>query len=217
MFKISLPKLGHRIATLALLTSSVAGALYADTATEEKPGIGMKEATKPVVIQKDAKATQEIKGKIIPYCLWIDPQKWDVLEKNLNPIAEYSLSFKNGEVFAMVLPEKEKVPIAMIPDIIIQGAEANGVKNAKVVEQETQTVNGVEVLHLKWTGEIQDMKFIYIYNIYSGDKGTIQFVAYTLEDLYNKYSDEINTFLNGFCIQPETTATPQPASTPETK
>lgn len=218
MFKFSLPKLTPNVAALALLTASVAGALYAENATKESPGIGVKEEeeTKPPALVKEANATQEIKGKIIPYCLWIDPQKWNLLEQNLNPIAEYSLSLKNGEVFAMVLPEKEQVPLNMVPDIIIQGAEANGVKNAKIVEKEMRNVNGTEVLHLKWTGEIQDMKFIYVYDIYSGDRGTVQLVAYTLQDLYNKYSDEIDKFLNGFCLQPEAAkpAVPAPSSAP---
>src|SRR5476649_2215225 len=71
--------------------------------TENAAGIGTKASPYANITQKDPSATKEIVGNIVPYCLWIDPKKWELLKDNLNPIADHSFSLSNGDAFAMIL------------------------------------------------------------------------------------------------------------------
>lgn len=181
------------IATLPFSTS------FADD-IEDKPGFGVKEATFEKVIQKNVDATSEVTGKEVNYCLSYNPEKWELLKENLNDVAEYSFKLSGGDAYAMVIPEEEVTPLEDAPYIIFEGAKMSGVQDIKLIKMENHLVNGTEVLYLVWSGKIMDTEFTYIYNIYSGDKGTVQVVTYTLNDLLDNNKEEMEELLNGFCI-----------------
>ncbi|MEM1282668.1 MAG: hypothetical protein AAGG81_03860 [Chlamydiota bacterium] len=167
---------------------------------EGQPGVGTKEGTFEKIIQKSNKSSSKVNGKEVNYCLWYNPNNWELLKENLNDVAEYSFKLSNGDAYAMIIPEKEITPIQEAPYIIFEGAKLSGVENIKILKMENHLVNGIEVLYLTWSGEIMNTKFTYMYNIYSGKNGTVQVVAYTLDDLLNEKQEEMENLLNGFCI-----------------
>lgn len=167
---------------------------------DSPPGIGVKDAPFEEVIQKNPDSTDKITGKDVSYCLWYNNEKWELLKENLNTVAEYSFKMTDGDAFAMIIPEKEVTPLEDAPYIIFEGAKHSGVEDIKILKMENHLVNGVEVLYLIWSGKIMDTKFTYMYNIYSGEKGTVQVVAYTLDDLMDDKKEEMEELLNGFCI-----------------
>ncbi len=167
---------------------------------DNQPGVGLKEATFEKVIQKSSESTDKIVGQEVDYCLWYNPNKWELLKENLNNVAEYSFKIDDGDAFAMIIPEEDITPLEDAPYIIFEGAKHSGVEDIKILKMENHLVNGVEVLYLIWSGKIMDTKFTYMYNIYSGKEGTVQVVAYTLDDLVDDKKEVMEELLNGFCI-----------------
>ncbi len=165
-----------------------------------EPGIGTKPSPYAQIVRKTPTATEKITGQSVPYCLWYDKDTWSQLKKNLNPAAEYSFSLNGEDTFAMILPEKDIVPLEKIPTIVIEAAKLNGVKNPQILQEEMRLVNGVQVLSLKWSGEILGMNFVYLYIIHSSDKGTVQAITYTLEDSFEDNKDDMEEFLKCFCM-----------------
>jgi len=191
------PKCLHLLVPFLLVASL--GVAYSNN--DEKAGITAKISPYNEIFRKSNASTKQIDGKIVPYCLWYNPDQWLLLEKNLNPSAEYSFTLKDGNVFAMILPETNEIYLDNIATIVIEGAKLNGVTNPIIIEQELLLNNGVKVLSLKWSGEIMGVRFVYSYFIYSGKKGTVQTVAYTLEDMYEKNKEAMDLFLQGYCMQ----------------
>lgn len=67
----------------------------------------------------------------------------------------------------------------------------------QVVKEEYRYVNGLKVLMIQMTGTIQGIRFTYYGYYYTSDNGTIQFLTYTGENLFEGYLKEIEPFLNG--------------------
>jgi len=151
-------------------------------------------------VTKPDDATTKLEGKTTPYCIWVDTSKWTVLDRALNPIAEYSLQYEGKDVYGMVIPERVEVRLEAIPEIILNVAKTQGIENPKIVKQEKRLVNGVETLYIQWEGDLMGNKLVYIYNVYSGQDSTIQAVTFTFGDLFDEYQKEMNAFLDGFCL-----------------
>jgi hypothetical protein len=99
----------------------------------------------------------------------------------------------------MLITEKLKVPLETLISIAIE----NGKKAApdlKVIKQEYRIVNGVKVMMMQMSGTIQGISFVYYGYYYSNESGSVQFLAYTSQDLLNNYSDDIEELLNGFVV-----------------
>lgn len=173
------------------------GGLEADS-----PGVGEKLTEYEAFRVKSSNATTNIVGQGVDYCHWYDPEKWSLLEKSINPAAEYSFESVDGNAFSMIIPETDITVLDEAPQIILEGAKHNGVENRQIEKLEKRYVNGVEVLHFVWSGDVMGTSFVYMYNIYSGEKGTVQVVAYTLADLSDEKKKEMEQFINGFCVIP---------------
>jgi hypothetical protein len=53
---------------------------------------------------------------------------------------------------------------------------------------------------MQMSGTIQGISFVYYGYYYSHESGSVQFLAYTSQDLLNNYSDDIEELLNGFVV-----------------
>lgn len=192
-------EINTRILT-AIISAAVLVIVPVSADDKELPGIGIKKATFTTIINKPDTSTDKVEGKEVEYCLWYNPKNWKLLEENLNDVSEYSFKLNDGDAFAMVIPEEEITPLKDAPYIIIEGAKMSGVEDIEIIEMENHMVNGTEVLYLVWSGRLMNTNFTYIYNIYSGEKGTVQVVAYTLDSFLQLNQDTMNNLLNGFCI-----------------
>ena len=87
---------------------------------------------------------------------------------------------------------------------IRQNKITEALKNAKeaapdatIAKEEYRIVNGKKVLMLTITGNIQGINFIYFGYYYSNKSGTVQFLTYTAQNMYDGYLSECETLLNG--------------------
>ncbi|MCB0636529.1 MAG: hypothetical protein KDC54_07910, partial [Lewinella sp.] len=56
---------------------------------------------------------------------------------------------------------------------------------------------GLNVLMLQLEGTIEGIRFNYYGYYYSNENGTVQLITYTSDNLFEDYTEEIETFLSG--------------------
>ena len=146
---------------------------------------------------KDEKSTFLVKSKKLNIGIWINPKIWSFKKSTDKDASEFEFEKKGDDLYGMLISEKVEIPIENLIDIAIENAKSVS-PDVKVVKREYRNVNGVQVLLMQLVGTIQGVKFTYYGYYYSNSNGTIQLIAYTSENLFNEYLDEIELFLNGF-------------------
>ena len=169
---------------------------YQPESTAEKT----KRPVNPTAFKVPADSKESIKGESVDYEIRYNKDKWQVLTKNINEMAEYSLLHKDKKAYAIVIPEGASIPMETFRNIVINNARgASG--QVKILNEEERTVNGKKVILLNIRAVIQGMTFIYEYYIYSGEKSSIQIIGFTTEELFPEYKNDMEDFLNGFIVK----------------
>jgi len=138
-----------------------------------------------------------LKGQRMTYGLWYDSSKWVVDQVVDNASAEYELSHVHGDRYVVIIPERIKIPL----DTLKIAAIANAKKVApdiEVLQEETRIVNGLKILCLIMNATIQDIPVSYVNYYYSGKDGAVQLMAYTGQNLFEEYKQDLFDLLNGF-------------------
>jgi len=172
--------------------------LYPDGKWEYTPEI--KRIINPKKFLVPPQSKEMVTGKEIKYTIYYDATKWKPMEKSLSEIAEYSLDYKNGKAYSMVVAENESVPLEDLRDVVLNNVrEASG--GAKVIAEEERNVNGLKMIMMTVKAKIEGMNFVYVYYIYSNDKTAFQVVTFTSEESFPEYKNDLENFLNGFVLK----------------
>ncbi len=146
---------------------------------------------------KDAKSTFLVKSKKLNIGIWMNPKSWSFTKGTDNDAFEFQFQKKGDDLYAMLISEKIQIPIETLKGIAIENAKG-AAPDIKLTKEEYRNINGIQVLMLQMSGTIQGMRFTYYGYYYSNSNGTIQLLAYTGENLFNDYQNDIELFLNGF-------------------
>lgn len=152
-------------------------------------------ATNSTLYHKSKDQTFAIKSQKNASEIWIDPKKWSF--KTTNATGEYEFSYKQGEVYAMMINE----PLGSNTDDLLKIALENAQEAAPdthVVHTEYRNVNGTNVIYMHMEGTISGIKFAYLSYYFANEKGMTQLVTYTGSSLVEQYKEAIEIFLNGF-------------------
>jgi len=152
--------------------------------------------TNPKKFKKDKDATFLLKSNNIDVGFWLDPSVWSFQKEIETPDIEFELELKDGDLYAMIITEEVEMPLDVLGDIAVENAR-DAAPDVEVMEREYRTVNGHQVLLQKINGTMQGIKFSYYGYYYSSEKGSVQFVTFTSQNLLDKYMDECETLLNG--------------------
>jgi hypothetical protein len=128
--------------------------------------------------------------------VWIDNKKWQFKKAIKNDEAEYEFQSKQGDLYAMLISEKIEIPIESLKKIAIDNAK-QAAPDIQVIKEEYRTVNGNKVLLMQMQGTITGIKFVYYGYYYSNEKGTIQLISYTSQNLFKTEMPNAEEFLNG--------------------
>ena len=145
---------------------------------------------------KDIKATFLVKSKKTNVGIWINPKKWSFNKGTDDTAAEFQFQKKGNDIYAMLITEKEQIPIETLKAIAHKNAKSVA-PDTKIIKEEYRFVNGNKILMMQMLGTIQGLKFVYTGYYFSSSAGTIQLLTYTKENLVNDYIAEIEMFLNG--------------------
>ncbi len=138
-------------------------------------------------------------GAQLDYTISYDTSKWIAGPSSSNTDAEYEFEHTDGDVYAMIIPERITLEFEMLKEIALENALAVA-PDAQVTFEEMRTVNGVELLAMKTSGTMYGIPFEYYGYYYGGTVGTIQFIAYSSTDLMTSYDADITELLNGLSI-----------------
>lgn len=151
----------------------------------------------PGTFEKHENATFLLKSTKFNVGFWLDPKKWTFKKAESNPSAEYELRLKGRDVYGMIIAEQIEVPLLTLKQIALDNGRAIA-PDLHVVHEEYRIVNGVKVLLLHMDGTAQGMKVSYYGYYFSNANGTVQFVAFTSQNLLSTYQQDIEDLLNGF-------------------
>ena len=148
---------------------------------------------------KNKNATFLVKSNNINIGIWINPKEWSFEKTGENESTEFSFQKRNETLYAMIITENIELPIESLKDIALQNAK-NASPDAKIVFQEYRYVNDTKIFYMHIKGTIQGIKFYYVGYYYSDENGTTQFIAYTTQNLFEQYKNDMLELLNGFVI-----------------
>jgi hypothetical protein len=153
--------------------------------------------TNPNKFIKSAEATFLLKSKKVNLGFWINTKTWSFSKpKDNNSVAEYEFELKGGDLYGMIISEKVEIPLELLKSIAVKNAKEVA-PDIKVVKEEFRNVNGIKVLLLQMNGTLQGMKITYYGYYYSNESGTVQFLTYTSQNLFESNKTKMETFLNG--------------------
>jgi hypothetical protein len=162
--------------------------------TEEKATLeDIKTSTATFVKANNAKTLLE--GKKWKYGIWYNNVKWG--NKETAADRDFLIRLKLGDAYVMAIAEEMQVPIEMLINVVMNNARKLSDK-ANLINQEYRTVNGLRVLHMQYSVNLKGINFIYYGYYYSCEKGTVQLVGFTSENLFSRYENDILQFINGF-------------------
>lgn len=145
---------------------------------------------------KGSDSTFLLKSKKINVGLWLDPKKWNFKNAQNNPEAEYEFQLKGEDLYGMFISEKIEIPVESLSEIAFTNAK-NVAPDMKVISKEYRIVNGQKVICMHMNGTLQGMKFSYFGYYFSNEKGSLQLLMYTSQNLLKSYMSEVERFLNG--------------------
>jgi hypothetical protein len=146
--------------------------------------------------KNDKNSTFLLKSKILNVGFWLNPKLWSFEKAVDNEEAEYDLTMRNEDLYAMIITEKTQIPLETLREIAFE----NGLEVApdlQIIDQEYRMVNGEKVLFMKMYGTISGIKFAYFGYYFSNENGTLQYICYTSQNLIEEYEDECEKLLNG--------------------
>ena len=155
--------------------------------------------TGPSDYNKQPQATAVLKSKKSFYELWYDPDAWSTGWGLDNPEAEFGLMHKAGDAYAMIIAERISMPLETLKNVALQNAYAVA-PDAKIVNEDNRTVNGVPVLHMQIEGTIDGIPFTYYSYYWTGEAGSLQAITFTGQSLFQEYKSDFIDLLNGLVI-----------------
>lgn len=153
-----------------------------------------------------------VTGQFGTYAVEYDDAKWEC-EFSAEPTGDQEFSFvhHDGDVFAMVIAERIPLSRDMLKKVAIDNFCSKAV-DFRLIREEARLVGGESVLCLTMSGILEKTPIVYHGYYYTGGRGTIQVVTFTGKGLFDQYARDMNDFLEGFRVLPDSSAVPGPQS-----
>lgn len=131
--------------------------------------------------------------------IYYNPIKWKL--KGGEEGGRSNFVHADGDAQAMIITERIQMPIETLEKVALENARA-AAPDAVVSHREKKRVNGLDVVELHIKGSVQNTPFYYMNYYYSCEKGIIQAITYTSQNLFNEYKADFVDFLNGLTMEP---------------
>lgn len=128
--------------------------------------------------------------------IWYDDSKWKQLPTSVEEGEKTQFSLLQGDGYVTVVAEEIPIPTSAFKEVALENAKTLD-PSINIVAEEKRIVNGIEVLCLTMEGTIRQIPFKFYGYYYGGKDGAIQIVAFTSQNVFNKYQQEFTNFLNG--------------------
>lgn len=150
----------------------------------------------PVKFTRPSTSTFLLKSTKFNIGTYLDTKKWTFEKGKGDDAYEYQFTLNQGDLYAMMITEQVEIPLESLKEIALENAR-DVAPDVYVVKEEYRMVNGLKVLVLQMNGTLSGIKFSYFGYYFSSEKGTVQFIGYTAQNLLAKYQKTIEDLLNG--------------------
>jgi hypothetical protein len=130
----------------------------------------------------------------------LDQEEWRLGPGKTENIQQFT--HRSGEAFLLVISERVSTPKQSLAEVALGNAR-NLDPQAKLTRQEVVQLSGREVLAIEMLAEAKGLRFRYLGRMYSGSSGTVQVVAFTLEQHFAEYQSKMQTILDSLTIEDE--------------
>jgi hypothetical protein len=166
---------------------------FYDDGTAQDPG-----APDDSKVKAPSRATKKVSDPKGLVDLWYAPDKWTAYPRpeKLSPDASFALIHKTKDAYALGIIERISMPLKTLKRIAVDNAR-NVAPDAEVVLEEEREINGNDAAIMGITGTIDGIPFRYHNFYWTGEKGSVQVITYTSQNLFEEYIDDLNDLLNG--------------------
>ncbi len=131
--------------------------------------------------------------------IYYNPKKWK--PKGNEEGGRSGFIHAEGDAQAIIITERIQMPMENLEKVALDNARS-AAPDAVVSRRETKRVNGLDIVALQINATIQGTKFCYYNYYFSNEKGAIQVLTFTSQNLFNEFKPDFEEFLNGLVIEP---------------
>ena len=152
-------------------------------------------------------STKLIKGNRVAYRLWVDSHKWQIYDANDREFIDFSnMQGDQGAGLSHVLKHRSGESMAVIQEIRTPAdfgtlhkslSESLSMGMGSILKEEIRTVNGKDVLFVKWMEDLGTSKIVWLSYYLSNGTGHMRLAGGTTEKLLTAYETDIVELLNG--------------------
>jgi hypothetical protein len=165
---------------------------YVDSTLNEKRFIKKNDS----VFKVPKNSTLNVSSKVVDINIMFDEKDWYCNASPDEDVTEFLFNHKNVEIYGILIPEKNTIPLENLRNIALINARDN-VNNLNILKEEYRLVNDLKVLYLCFEGEVEKMQLLYNYYFYSGEDGIAQLITYAHKNVAINHQDTIFKLLNG--------------------
>lgn len=155
--------------------------------------------TNPTLFAKSKASTFQIKSKKLDIGLYLNTKIWRISTQTKSPFTEYVFNDVHDEnaVGAFMMTEKVQIPtLKNLKDIILTGVQ-NKVDYFRLKESEYRTVNGLNVIYIRYIANIKGLDFEYAGYYYIDNYGYCGVVGFSTQQNFESNFPVILDLLNG--------------------
>ena len=171
---------------------------YADdsTAADTSSAIGVNSRA----YTKDKNADYLVKSKKLNIGVYLNQKEWINAKPGKTEDGEWNFTYKgHADLAAFMVTETAQIPLESFVDIAVINAQKTD-PNAEITRKEYRMVNGVKMLCLQMSVTISKMDFTMVGYYYSNANGTVQLVATSMTNQFDKSRETLERFLNGLVV-----------------
>ncbi len=127
--------------------------------------------------------------------------KWErVPPATLNDEADYAFKSKVSDIWSVIIHEETEISKDKLLLIAKNTMKKRIGENPLMVKSELRKVNGTELIRGAMRADFSNLVFIFDTYYYSSEKGSVQYVTWTTEGVWEQKQKEILDMLNGFIV-----------------
>ena len=156
---------------------------------------------------KPKTSTKMVKGEKVDFELWIDNSKWESYDSKDSVFKDFRNMLGNqGTGLSHVLRHNSGEAMAIIQEIhtatdfeILHKALSEALSTGKgsIVSEDIRSVNGTDILYIKWVEDLGTSKIVWLSYYLSKKTGHMRLAGGTTEELLAEYESDIIDLLNG--------------------
>tara|TARA_B110000977_G_C11072169_1_gene489897 strand:+ start:284 stop:1828 length:1545 start_codon:yes stop_codon:yes gene_type:complete len=132
------------------------------------------------------------------FTISFNEQEWEVQSENFSEAGDLSL-IGQGDTFIQIISEGSELTYDYMEEFIFEYIKDVDT-NSQIIGKGFREVNGINMLWLQVQAEVDGLKIIYYYHVFTGTQGSIQIMGWTTENLMDRRAELIDNFVSGFKV-----------------